>query len=236
MDNPRRATPSGADLQRLRSVGLFASLPPEALSALLGEASILSAPPAAFIFQQDQEAEHLVVVLDGLVGLMATVDRHDSRLIELAHPGQVIGEAGLFDSGRHPVAAQAITEARLALIPAAILRTLLDADAGLRRAMLGFLSARLRVLVRQIAQLKLMSASQRLGSFLLGLTPRRPGRQTIQLPCERRVIAGMLGMTPESLSRSLRQLADLGVSGEGRSALVIAEPERLRAFVAGEGA
>lgn len=234
MSDGRREALTHSDLQRLRAVTLFAPLPPEALDALLGAAVALAAPPFSVLFEQEQEAEHLAVVLDGMVGLMAAVGEHDSCLIELVAPGQVIGEAGLFDSGRYPVAARAVTEVRLALIPASLVRDHLDAHAGLRRHMLGFQSARLRVLVRQLAQLTLMTAAQRLGSFLLGLAPRRAGPQTIRLACERRLIAGMLGMTPESLSRSLRQLRELGVRGEGRRDVVVEDPERLRAFVAGE--
>jgi len=94
---------------------------------------------------------------------------------------------------------------------------------------------RLRVLVRQISQLKLMSAPQRLALFLLGLTERRSGPQTIQLACERRIIAGILGMTPECLSRSLRQLQELGVRGQGKRGLLIEDRERLQAFATGDG-
>jgi len=231
-DLPREPL-TDADAVRLRSAALFVPLPREALAALLGEACAAVAEPFRVLFEQDQPADHLVVVIEGVVGVMAAVGPHESCLVELIGPGQVVGEAGLFDTGRYPVAAQAITGARLALIPAAALRECLDTHAGLRRHMLGFLSSRLRVLVQQIAQLKLMSAPQRVGSFLLGLTQRRAGRQTIRLACERRIIAGMLGMTPESLSRSLRQLRDLGVQSQGKRDILVEDPERLRAFVAG---
>ncbi|MEI6558173.1 MAG: Crp/Fnr family transcriptional regulator [Rhodospirillaceae bacterium] len=223
---------TAADAVRLRSAGFLAPFGRETMAALFAESRVVVAAPFQTLFDQDEPAEVLWVVIEGTVGLMAAVGPTGSCLIELAGPAQVIGEAGLFDTGRHPTAARAITAARLAQIPAASILACLEAQPPLRRHMLGFLSARLHALVRQIALLKLMGTAQRLATFLLGLTERRAGPQTVHLACERRIIAGMLGMTPESLSRALAQLRALGVHSEGKRDIVVSSPERLRAFLA----
>jgi CRP/FNR family transcriptional activator FtrB len=225
-----------ADVGRVRGVGLFAPLSPEALAGLLDQARVVTVPPLARLLEPDQPAGHLLVVIDGMVGMLAAVSAQETCLVELVGPGQVFGEAGLFDRGRSIMAARAITECRLVLIPAAAMLGCLDAQPAFRRQMLAFLSRRLRGLVRQIVQLKLMTVSQRLGSFLLGMIGRRSGPQTLRLACERRLIAGMLGMTPESLSRALHHLREVGVSSPGPREILIGSPERLRGFVAGHGA
>ncbi|MEI6560103.1 MAG: helix-turn-helix domain-containing protein, partial [Rhodospirillaceae bacterium] len=148
--------------------------------------------------------------------------------------GRSVGEAGLFNTGRYPMSAQTIKESRLVVIPATAMLACLDGHAGWRRHMLAFLSSRVHVLVRQIAHLKLLSASQRLGDFLLGLTERRSGPQVVRLTCEHKVIAGMLGMTPESLSRSLRQLRTFGVVSHSKHEILVEDVNQLRAFTAGE--
>lgn len=223
---------TAADAVRLRSVGFLAPFGREALAALLAEARVVAATPMQTLFEQDQDAHALWLVIEGTVGLIAEVGPGEASLVELIGPAQVIGEAGLFDTGRYPVTARALTEARLALIPAASILARVDAEPALRRHMLGFLSARLHALVRQIALLKLMSAPQRLANFLLGLTARRSGPQTVHLACERRIIAGLLGMTPESLSRALARLRELGVHGQSKRGIAVDDPERLRAFLA----
>ena len=195
---------------------------------------MVTAAPFQALFAQDEPADSLWVVVEGTIGLVAATGPHESCVIDLAGPGQTLGEAGLFDTGRYPAAAHALTEARLARIPAAPILACLESDPALRRHLLGFLSIRLHALVRQIARLRLMSAPQRLGDFLLGLAGRGPGPRTVHLACERRIVAGLLGMTPESLSRSLARLGPLGVHSQGRRDLVIDNPQRLRAFVAGE--
>jgi CRP-like cAMP-binding protein len=49
------------------------------------------------------------------------------------------------------------------------------------------------------------------------------------------MIAGMLGMTPECLSRSLRQLQAHGVHSQGKRAILVEDRERLRAFAGAVG-
>jgi len=233
--------PTAAEWDVVRGIGLFASLPPAALDRLRAGARVLAPPPLALLFEQEQPATALFVVLDGMVGTMAALGSHDRPgrrepcLVELVPAGEVVGEGGLFDTGLNPFSARTLTAARLVVLPAARILECLEAEPPFRRRMLAFLSVRLRVLVRQISQLKLMSASQRLGRFLLGLTERRRGPQTVHLACERRMIAGMLGMTPECLSRSLRQLQAHGVHSQGKRAILVEDRERLRAFAGAVG-
>ena len=222
---------STGDAVRLRSAGFLAPFGRETLAALLAEARVMVAPPFHTVFRQNDEAEAVWVVIEGTVGQVAEIGPGETCLVELIGPGQALGEAGLFDTGRYAVTARAITEARLARIPAAPILARLEVEPALRRHMLGFLSARLHSLVRQIALLKLMSAAQRVAGFLLGLCGPRAGAQTLHLACERRIIAGLLGMTPESLSRSLAQLRALGVRSQGKRDIAVEDPERLRSFV-----
>ncbi len=228
---PPGGTPlNDADRVRMRGIGLFAPLPPDTLAALLAGAWAIAPAPFESLFEQEQQVGALFVVMDGTIGTLAALGPQESCLVALLGPGQVVGEGGLFDTGCMPLAARAITPARLVAIPAAAVLACLDTDAPFRRRMLAFLSARLRVLVRQISQLKLMSAPQRLGLFLLGLTEPQDGPQTVQLMCDRRIIAGLLGMTPECLSRSLRSLQALGVRNQGKRGIVVEDREQLSAY------
>ncbi len=227
---------TAADVMRLRGVGFFVPFGRETQARLFSEARVITAGPFRTLFEQEEPARFLWVVIEGMVGLVAAIGPGESCLVELAGPAQVIGEAGLFDSRRYPVAARAVTDVRLALIPATAILACIESEPALRRHMLGFLSGRLHALVRQISLLNLMSAPQRLANFLLGLTGRRIGAQTVTLACDRRVIADLLGMTPESLSRSLRRLRELGVRSQGKRTIVVADPELLRRFSEGEPA
>ena len=55
---------------------------------------------------------------------------------------------------------------------------------------------------------------------------------TVTLPGGRRLVAGRLGVTPQSLSRAFAALRSVGVSGSGRQ-VTIADAGRLREFTGG---
>ena len=98
--------------------------------------------------------------------------------------------------------------------------------------MLTTMSLRLRMLVRQIAELKLKTTAQRLGSFLLTMVESEEGKVELRFPYDKRLVADQLGMKPESLSRALAKLARQGVESRPDNLVVIADVARLRQFCA----
>lgn len=128
--------------------------------------------------------------------------------------------------------ARALAPSRLLLVPAAGFRTSLAAAPRLGMAMLASLAGQYRLLVRQVKNLKLRSAAQRLGCHLLDLS-REQGSERLRLSYDKRVLAAQLGATPEHLSRAFATLRAHGV--ETRGAVVhIADPAALTAFAAPE--
>jgi CRP/FNR family transcriptional regulator, dissimilatory nitrate respiration regulator len=81
--------------------------------------------------------------------------------------------------------------------------------------MLAALSRHLRCLVVQVEQLTIRSATERVAGFLLRLCPHANGSAVIDLPLDKVLIAGRLGMQPETLSRSLAKLRAHGVATKG---------------------
>jgi CRP/FNR family transcriptional activator FtrB len=74
-------------------------------------------------------------------------------------------------------------------------------------------------MVRQIKDLKLNSATERLGCYLLALGEQRgagtDGPVTVTLPVEKALLATRLGTTPENLSRAFANLRPAGVRTSG---------------------
>jgi CRP/FNR family transcriptional activator FtrB len=97
--------------------------------------------------------------------------------------------------------------------------------------MLHDMSMTLRRQVRQIMDLKMKTAAQRLGSYLAGLSEVHCGAATVRLPFEKKLLACHLGMQPETLSRALMKLQDLGVRyHQTGAAFHIGDVDWLRAF------
>jgi CRP-like cAMP-binding protein len=100
-------------------------------------------------------------------------------------------------------------------------------------AMLASTSSHFRKLVDQIEELKARTGPQRLAAFLVDLAPTARGACTIALPYEKLLIAGRLGMKPESLSRAFQRLRSLGVRIR-HSTVAVGDVARLAEFAGRE--
>jgi CRP-like cAMP-binding protein len=92
--------------------------------------------------------------------------------------------------------------------------------------MLGHLSRRLHSRIRDIEHLSFEGATHRLVRLLLSRLPQADGPLELRFAESRQELAAFLSMKPETLSRSLRALAQSGVlEVDGR---VLRVPSRAR--------
>ena len=89
--------------------------------------------------------------------------------------------------------------------------------------------------MRQIAQLKSQTASQRLAEFLYALSSVDVGPCVFTLSYDKALIAGQLGIAPESLSRAFANLKSIGVDAQ-ETCVKVRDVRKLRRFKAGEKA
>lgn len=220
-------------LAELQIVPLFAGLAEADVKALTEGAEVLEVATETLLWKEGDPADRFVVVLAGHVEM--SVDKQGRRsVVEIAGTGTVLGEAALFGGEGFSMSARALPGTRLLSIPARPFCALLEQRFDLMRHMLSSMSFRLRLLVRKIAELKLKSTAQRLGSFLLSLAGDAAGPVRLRFPYDKRLVAEELGMQPESLSRALSKLARLGVETGPDNAVVIADLAPLREFCLGE--
>ena len=81
----------------------------------------------------------------------------------------------------------------------------------------------------QIESLKIKTAACRLGEYLLGLVEQNGGARHVALPFGKVVLAGLLGIKPESLSRAFSRLKSVGVHSAMRD-VRIEDPHALRSW------
>ena len=103
------------------------------------------------------------------------------------------------------------------LIPARAFRDLVASDLALANSVIGSLATQFRRMVRQIKSLKLRSAVQRIGCYLLTLSERQGTPEKAVLPYEKNLIASELGITRESFSRVLASLEKHGIRIDGQT-------------------
>ena len=224
---------SDDDFLRLAPISIFAELPLEAVRRLVGGATAREFPRHTLLFSQGDPADRFYVILGGRVKLFVTTEEGDENVIEVFGAGNSFGEAAMFGTGKFPVSAEVVETARLVSLPAEALMAELDADKSLSFMMLAVMARRHRRFQKEISDLKVKSPGQRLGSFILSLVEieglDHQGPIAARLPFDKGLIAARIGIKPESLSRALARLRDIGVECLGRD-VEIADIGRLQAF------
>ncbi len=177
-------------------------------------------------------AVRLWLVLKGWVKLTRQTPDGKESIIGLCTEGDVFGEAALFPHANYPYHAQTLAaHTQLAAIPADIIRKLIAENAAFSGVVMELLNERTSQAQLKLEQMSTMSASQRLGCFLLRLCHTQAnGSKTLTIPVEKHILAAYLGMKPETLSRSQQQLKPLGLSVTGQD-ITISNIEKLREFV-----
>lgn len=215
------------DVALLSNLPLFASLEEDALRRLLADAAVQRVARNTVLFLHGEPASRFYVVLEGWVKLFReTLDGHESVIAIFAR-GETFAEAAMFLGGNFPASAATVADSRLLVIPTENFLRGLRADTDLAFNMLGSMSRRLHHMVRQIEQLSAKSSTERLASFLIQMCDAATGPATVHLPLDKALIAARLGMQPETLSRALAKLREIGVQTTGDE-VAIADVDSLR--------
>lgn len=217
------------DVQSLARLPLFCRLTREGLDRVTGDASVVRFPQGSVVLHQGASAQYLHIVLEGQIGLLGTLSDGEETIVEILRDGEVFIAAAVLTERPYLMGAVALKDSRVLLLPAEQLRRDLRADPDLALAMLTSLSTHFRMLVREVKDLKLKSAAQRLGHYLLGLTTKRDGSVIVRLPHSKGVIAARIGVRAETLSRAFASLRDEGATVNGHT-VMIADLARLARF------
>jgi CRP/FNR family transcriptional regulator, transcriptional activator FtrB len=215
-----------SDLPLIRRSRLFAQVGEADLKTMLAPCFVQELPKDTVPCRQNDKPEFLHIVLSGGVGLFGESPREET-LVEFFGPGDAFILPAILLDAPYLLTGRLLEPGRVVFWPAAEFRKQMRSSGALAYGASLLLSSYWRTLVGQIKDLKLLSAVERLSAMLLALAPRQNGPVTVPLPGGRRLIAGRLGVTPQSLSRAFAALRPLGVAGNGRT-ITIADPARLR--------
>jgi len=219
-----------SDFERLTLTPLFAGLGNDRLETMLQESRIKSYARGEFLFFQDEPADRFFFVLDGWVKIFRLTRRGEESVVNVFTRGESFAEAAIFEAGTFPVTAQAAEDVRVLVIAATPFLKRLRREPELCLNMMASMSRHLRELVGQLERLTTKSSAQRLAEFLVRMAPDDDGQTEVRLPVDKSLIAGRLGMQPETLSRSLSKLRSVGVVTQ-QNHVRIADIDALRDFV-----
>ncbi len=214
---PLRTTVSGNETPRLRAHKRRAA--PESPVSTALSIDLMSAPTSYErnepIFFEGDSADSIYKVESGCVRTYITLDSGPRQLVSLYLAGDFFGLEG---GDHHVASAETTTASKIHVIKRRALMAHKD-NAAMIKSLLDLTAKDLRRAQRHNLLL-LKGAQERVIGFLLDMQERGHGQNEIALHMTRRDIADYLGLTIETVSRTLSRL-------ESESAISLPSPWRV---------
>lgn len=155
------------------------------------------------IFGEDEPADFLYKVISGTVRVYKILSDGRRQIVSFQLPGDVfgleLGEDRLFS-------AEAVTDATVLVIKRSAVAGLARRDGNLARQLWSMTAQELQR-VQSHMLLLIKSAQERVATFILEMAERCHNQRVVELPMSRQDIADYLGLTIETVSRTLTQFA-----------------------------
>jgi CRP/FNR family transcriptional activator FtrB len=212
------------------AVPLFERLDASLLERIDAITEQVTAEPDQTLSEQGAMPECLHVLLDGQVALSSAAADGTTALVEVLHPIDHFVMASVLTRLPYLMTARTVTRCRLLAIDAAGLMDLVEHEAPLANTLLRSVSREFRTMVRQVRDLKLRTAAQRLGCYLLArVKDGEAVNADFRLPFDKGLLAARLGCRQENLSRAFATLPAYGVETHG-SRVILHDIPRLNAL------
>jgi CRP-like cAMP-binding protein len=180
--------------------------PPSTIHGLGGPVDLMGAPMSfsrnAEIYGESEPAEYLYKVLSGTVRTYKVLTDGRRQVGGFYVAGDIFG---LETGPEHTFSAEAIVECKVLVIKRSALVALAEHDHDVARQLWTITGGELRRVQSHI-MLLVKSAQERVASFLLEMAERISGDDAVELPMSRQDIADYLGLTIETVSRTLTLL------------------------------
>jgi CRP-like cAMP-binding protein len=170
------------------------------------------------IYFEGDEAEHCYRVKSGTVRLCKVTEDGRRQIAAFLTAGDLFGWT---DQGFYGFSAEAVTDVTLEKFARARIEDAVKASPALGRRVLTLLSNQLASAHEHLLLLGRMTAAERIASFLLDLVRRQHNGGSVDLAMCRKDVADYLGLTVETVSRTMSALKRKGI-------ISFAEPEHVQ--------
>lgn len=217
------------------TVANFLELRDRSAGRLPSVGSLYFKAPGETLFTEGEEADSIYEVVRGLLRLYKLLPDGRRQITRFLAPGDMVG---LAPAEIYAFTAEAVTKVALRRHKRAAFERLIDEEPGFARSVLRQTSDELCAAQEQILLLGRKCAAEKVASFLLLIADRQGSEaEEVEVPMTRSDIADYLGLTIETVSRTLTKLKQdelIALPSPGR--ILILDREQLESLAAGEGA
>lgn len=183
--------------------------------------------PGDTLYLQGDECDGIYCVQSGLIGLRQSDEEGDAALLRLCQSGELLGYRSLLTRSPHRNTAEVLTLSRVCFFEASQMLALIDRNKALSESFQQLALADLTRAESNCAVLLTAGLKRRLHQLLRMLYERYgqqvdEGEYLIELPIQRKDLAALLGATPESISRLIKEVGERGIIFNGRKVAISA--------------
>ncbi|MCC2098598.1 MAG: cyclic nucleotide-binding domain-containing protein [Hyphomicrobiales bacterium] len=198
---------------------LFKGVSSEVTADLLGVSFLQRFPAKVELIREGDPADFLHLILEGQVEVYSSHGGRETT-ISILGPGQSFIVAAIVLDRVYLKSSRTLSASRILMIPAEPLRQHAVWDNELSRNISAEMALAYRSLVKELKNLKLRSAQERLANWLLVQHAINGFAREFEIPFDKKVLASQLGMAPEVLSRSFTALSSYSVRIRGTSCTI----------------
>ena len=190
-----------------RNVPIQAAHPVSSAYALFGSIELMGASmtfkKGAEIYGENEPADYIYKLVSGTARSYKILNDGRRQIQGFYFPGDIFGLEG---GAEHEGSAEAISDVTVLVVRRSAVLAAAARDGDVAQQLWAYTSRELRH-ARDHAMLLVKTAQERVASFLLQLADRVSGN-AVELPMSRQDIADYLGLTIETVSRTLTQFQD----------------------------
>jgi CRP/FNR family transcriptional regulator, cyclic AMP receptor protein len=212
----------------LRRVPLFAELSDAEIERVAELARERAYPKGSVILFEDDPGDALYVVVTGAVKVVLIGEDGREVILSVLKDGDFFGEMALIDDEPRSAHVIAMEDANLLVLRREDFQQRLREAPGMAVGLLHALSRRLREADDKIGGLVLLDVNGRVATLLLRMADENDGVH-ITHRVTHHTIAQMVGSSRETVSRTMRELAERGMIEIARSSITINNRRALEA-------
>lgn len=188
----------------LKEIFLFKDLDDELLKNIENNSHIITLKKDNILFYEGDESNKMYVLLSGIIKLYKSIKDDKELLLKFFHSNELIAEVANFEGINYPASAVAMNDCEVLAIDFNALKQELFKDANFSYKIITSLVKKIKNLESIIATNLVFDTTQKVAKYLYDCGDEFFSTKNI-------VIAQMLNMEPETLSRTLKKFKEKNI-------------------------
>jgi len=217
----------------LRQTHLFANLPSEDMASVVECCVTKNLQKGEVLFREGQNSEGFYIVQSGAINVYRITPDGREQIICIFNPPDTFAEVTMATTETYPADAVALEPSQVILVKKNRFRELILQKPQLSLQMIASMSLHLKHLVQSIQDIKGRQIEYRLADWLLKQAPEPVHGKPVKfrLPVPKKVLAGQLGVTSETLSRTFAKFRNEALIRIDGSQIELLQFEGLHAYL-----